>query len=180
MINMFSWLIGSHGQGWQHSKSDSKFQQKNRNCTKESSKMLKMKNSKCHTEYCWWVHHSRLDTARERTNELEDMPIEVIQTETQRGKGWKWKYRAIKFWRTISNHLSYVQLESKKKRKQGKINIWRNTGFIAVIPFTQTYTIRNAISGSHQSLSVQWHPWRRAMSVNFPYTCASRGSIFSF
>ena len=29
---------------------------------------------------------SRLDTAVERTSELEHMPIEIIQTETQRGK----------------------------------------------------------------------------------------------
>ena len=29
---------------------------------------------------------SRLDTAEERTSELEHMPIEIIQTETQGGK----------------------------------------------------------------------------------------------
>ena len=54
---------------------------------KESSKMLKMKITVnvIHNTFDGLI--GRLDTAEERTNDLEHMPTEIIQTETQREKG---------------------------------------------------------------------------------------------
>lgn len=65
----------------------------------------------------------RLETAEEKTTELEDMTTEIIHNETQRGKKDQNKWVSVSCGPTWSN-LIYIQLEVTREGKRREKHMW--------------------------------------------------------
>lgn len=89
------------------------------------SEMLEMKNAVTEMKNAFDVLISRLDVAKERISRIENMLVEIPQTETQRETGWKEKKKKTntKNYGTITkgithtyNFIQYLQLPGNHRR----------------------------------------------------------------
>jgi hypothetical protein len=60
---------------------------------------------------------NRLDTAKERISELEDISVEIVKTESKWEKDWEKKTRIPKNYRTVIKGVHIMEKERNKQKK---------------------------------------------------------------
>ena len=80
--------------------------------------MLETRNTVTEMKNAFDVLISRLDMAKERISKIENMLMEIPQTETQREMGWNF-LKGTAYPRTMG-HVPYIFCNKERKKKYSK------------------------------------------------------------